>query len=835
MSAQSLSLPSVVDLASFVEAVRVEATATLASESRAKLGQFFTPLPVAQMMASLSHPKSSGTVRLLDAGAGVGVLSAAWIARVCQLERRPSRIAITAFEIDKGLLPRLERVLKHCQFFAESHEIELGFEILDEDFIRAANERLNGGLFGEDWARFDATILNPPYAKLNTDSDERRLLRELGVETSNLYSGFVSLALRTLAPGGELVAITPRSFCNGPYFTPFRKDLLRLGSLTHVHVFDSRSEAFGDSSVLQENVVFRVERGVEQSATVQIEWSSSGNLEDTVRREVTFSEVVRSGDPDSFIHIAADEWDTRIANIVGILPSRLEDLGIQVSTGRVVDFRIRHALRQDPGPNTVPLIYPGHFDEGKVRWPRPGFKKPNAVWRDASVESQLNPTGTYVLVKRFSSKEERRRVVAVVFTPDAAPGEFVAFENHINYFHRRGVGLPGKLARGLAAYLNSTLLDSYFRQFSGHTQVNATDLRKLPYPTVAQLERIADQLTDSLDQTELDEVVEGELIELPTKPRGNKKTQRRIEEACEILKALGLPKQQTNERAGLTLLALLDLTPKHAWADAQQPLRGVTPMMEFAAEFYGKQWKPNTRETVRRFTLHQFRDAGLVVANPDRPDRAVNSPDYCYQVTDPALELVRAYGTDEWDDVLREYLASAQTLSAKYAHERKMARIPLRVREDLEITLSPGGQNELIRQIVEEFCPRFTPGAKALYIGDADKKWGYFDHDALKSLGVEVDQHGKMPDVVVHFTEKNWLILVEAVTSHGPVDSKRRLELRALFENSTAPLVYVTAFLDRQSLSKYISAIAWETEVWAADNPTHMIHFNGERFLGPYD
>ncbi len=257
--------------------------------------------------------------------------------------------------------------------------------------------------------------------------------------------------------------------------------------------------------------------------------------------------------------------------------------------------------------------------------------------------------------------------------------------------------------------------------------------------------------------------------------------------------------------------------------------------MAFMAQHYSKQRAPNTRETVRRFTLHQFQDAGIVVPNPDKPTRPVNSPAYCYQVPEPVLALLQTYGAPEWKGKLEEFLASAPTLAARYANEREMARIPLSVGVGTSITLSPGGQNELIAEIVNEFCPRLTPGAVPIYIGDADAKWAVFDEATLHTLGVTVDSHGKMPDVVVHYTAKNWLVLIEAVTSHGPVNAKRRGELKALFAASTTPLVYVTAFMTRQALSKYLNEIAWETEVWVADAPSHLIHFNGERFLGPYE
>ena len=313
----------------------------------------------------------------------------------------------------------------------------------------------------------------------------------------------------------------------------------------------------------------------------------------------------------------------------------------------------------------------------------------------------------------------------------------------------------------------------------------------------------------------------------------NRRT-RRIAEAREILTAFGLPAEQRNERAALTLLALLDLPPQKSWAEADDPLRGVTPIMEFVAEHYGKKWAPNTRETVRRFTLHQFEQAGLVVANPDQPDRPTNSPKYCYQIEPRALAVIRKFRTPEWERSLRQYLADARTLAQRYAQARDMQRIPLDLARGVTIRLSPGGQNNLIKKIINEFCPRFTPGGKPVYVGDTDKKWAYFDAPYLRSLGVAVEEHGKMPDVVVHFTKENWLVLIEAVTSHGPVNPKRLTELKALFAGSKAGLVFVTAFLNRRGLFKYLAEIAWETEVWVADAPDHMIHFNGERFLGPY-
>jgi hypothetical protein len=307
-----------------------------------------------------------------------------------------------------------------------------------------------------------------------------------------------------------------------------------------------------------------------------------------------------------------------------------------------------------------------------------------------------------------------------------------------------------------------------------------------------------------------------------------------IEAAQQIIVSLGLPRAQQNERSALCLLALLNLTPGKAWADAENPLVGITPIMDWAREHYGKEYAPNTRETFRRQSMHQFCDAGVALYNPDKPDRPVNSPKAVYQIEPSALALLRTFDTLAWHDNLAAYLAERETLVARYAMEREQNRIPVEIAPGQQITLSPGEHSELIRAIIEDFAPRFAPGSMLVYAGDTGDKWGYFDADLLAWLGVDVNSHGKMPDVVLHFTAKNWLLLVESVTSHGPVDGKRHAELAKLFAGSEAGLVYVTAFPNRSIMSRYLAEIAWETEVWVADAPSHLIHFNGVRFLGPY-
>jgi hypothetical protein len=308
-----------------------------------------------------------------------------------------------------------------------------------------------------------------------------------------------------------------------------------------------------------------------------------------------------------------------------------------------------------------------------------------------------------------------------------------------------------------------------------------------------------------------------------------------VEAAHHIIISLGLPRAQQNERSALCLLALLNLAPGKAWVDAENPLMGITPIIDWVREHYNKEYAPNTRETIRRQTMHQFYDAGIALYNPDRPDRPINSPKTVYQIEPAVLALLRTFNTPAWHDALAAYLVERETLVARYAMEREQNRVPVEISPGKTITLSPGEHSELIQAIIENFAPRFAPGSLLIYVGDTGDKWGYFDEDLLAKLGVHVDSHGKMPDVVFYHAEKNWLILVESVTSHGPVDAKRHNELSNLFAGAKSGLVYVSAFPNRTIMGRYLGEIAWETEVWVADAPSHLIHFDGTRFLGPYN
>ena len=517
--------------------------------------------------------------------------------------------------------------------------VEFAGEVLTADFIEAGTRMLQPSLFPVERRSFNWAILNPPYRKIRSNSEHRRLLRSIGVETSNLYSGFLAIVIGLLEPGGELIAITPRSFCNGPYFKPFRELFLETMALRRIHVFEARDKAFKSDDVLQENIIFHAVKGGERDRVVISANQGPVDASMTIR-EVDYEQIVRSDDPELFIHIATSDMDQLVVDRINVFHYTLDDLGIAVSTGRVVDFRAKDFLRADPGNDTVPLIYPTHFDEGFVRWPKPGSKKPNAIVLAPETESLMLPSGNYVAVRRFSAKEEPRRVVAAIYDPKRVSAPYVGFENHLNVYHHDMTGLPLELAKGLTVFLNSTLVDIYFRQFNGHTQVNATDLRMLRYPSREVLERLGSVVGDEFpSQKKIDDLLEREIQRMADiESQDPVSAKQRIDEALEILKALGLPRGQQNERSALTLLALLDLKSETPWTGASAPLIGITPIMDFCRDHYGKSYAPNTRETFRRQSMHQFVEAGLAVPNPDKPDRPVNSPKFCYQIEPTARE-----------------------------------------------------------------------------------------------------------------------------------------------------------------------------------------------------
>jgi adenine-specific DNA-methyltransferase len=462
-----------IQLPNHANPVRREPASRISLERKSDLGQFMTPPTVARFMASLFPPCTLQTCRLLDAGAGLGALSCAFLDRWAAADGPSFRSAeLEAYEIDTTLRAHLQTTLAD---YAE--RLPLTSKLLSGDFIsEAVQKSLQGS------GRFTHAILNPPYKKIKATSAHRLLLRRAGIETGNLYSAFVALALLLLKPGGQLVAIIPRSFCNGPYYKPFREFLLRHAALRHLHLFASRTKAFKDDDVLQENVIIQLERDGHQD-NVTVTNSTDDSFADLSTHVHSFVRIVFPDDPEQFIHVPTSLERGIIEQSPGIRFS-LDEIDLAVSTGPVVDFRLQEHIEQTPTKETVPLLYPGHFIKQDTQWPKEGMKRGNAIKLNADTKKWLYPNGFYTVVRRFSSKEERRRIIASVVNPDTfKEATMLGFENHLNVFHESKHGLPENIAHGLAAFLNTTAVDDHFRRFNGHTQVNATDLRLMKYPS----------------------------------------------------------------------------------------------------------------------------------------------------------------------------------------------------------------------------------------------------------------------------------------------------------------------------------------------------------------
>ena len=466
-----------------IDESRVALSQATGRARKSQLGQFFTPACVAQFMAGLFTRDSSRKCHLLDAGAGIGSLSAAFLERCAANDLGFEEVLVDAYEIDQHLHHDLVVNLDECGSLVETQGVKIESTVHGDDFIYTAVQALGGYLFAETLFKYSHAILNPPYRKIRSDSGYRAALRTIGIETVNMYSAFVALAVSLLdATRGQLVAIIPRSFCNGPYYRPFREYILSRAQLSHVHLFNSRDMAFKDDDVLQENVIVKLRRGVDQS-TVTVTTSNDHSFCDLVTREWPFEQIVLPDDPEQFIQIPTSS--ARIS--VGSKSTHrftLDELSIFVSTGPVVDFRLQEHLRDTSEADTVPLLYPCHVKGWHVDWPLRDGKKPNAIVCNDMTRKWLYPNGSYCVVRRFSSKEERRRIVASVIAPDDFAGfQLLGLENHLNVFHGGRKGLPDTLAHGLTVYLNSTVVDEEFRRFNGHTQVNATDLRRMKYPS----------------------------------------------------------------------------------------------------------------------------------------------------------------------------------------------------------------------------------------------------------------------------------------------------------------------------------------------------------------
>lgn len=811
-------------------------------------GQFLTPPAVARYMAKQLGQIQNGA-SLLEPACGSGVLVCALIERLIA-EKNPIEISVTAYETDKELAELSRQVFEIASQKAKSHNIELCWRVFQEDFILACLPEEQPSLFNTDKSRsrsFDFILSNPPYFKLSADDTRVQVVSGKLNGHTNIYTLFMALSAKLLSPKGKACFIVPRSFCSGVYFSEFRRDLLKDVTPLSVHLFQSRNDIFKGDEVLQENVIFSFEKLSHQehrywAGLVNISISTNDtNLDETISRQVTFKHFLKDKENLLFFRLPTGILDEQILDAVDRWDGSLENFGFQVSTGRVVPFRSKSLLRELPKAENgaVPLLWMQNVKPYQVEFPLERFDKPQAIL--ANDPSLLVPCLNYVLLRRFSAKEDRRRLISAPFIGEYFNFEQIGFENHLNVISKKKGALSEYEAIGLSAILNSALLDRYVRIVNGNTQVNAAEIRALPLPPLEvitdigkKIEGISNPTSEQIDRIIFSTLWQTNLLaeEFPM-IQETRTTMGKIEQAQEILESLGLPYAQQNEISALTLLALAQLSEKSAWKNANNPKLRVHDILVEIKQRYGREYAENSRETIRRRVLHQFVQAGIAIQNADDPTRPTNSGLNNYMLSDLALDAIRAYDSSTWSRKRKAFLDQQGRLLDLYQKSREQNKIPLQVADGTTYRLSPGKHNELQSAIVSEFGPRFAPGAKLLYLGDAAKKTLIFEKDLLAKLNIPASEHGKLADILLYDEKKNWLFLIEAVTAHGPISPKRHVELEKLLEKCTAARVYVTAFLDFATFKKFANEIAWETEVWIAELPSHMIHFNGDKFLGP--
>ncbi|UTD03749.1 N-6 DNA methylase [Treponema socranskii subsp. buccale] len=470
-------------LAETLEKERLTHAVNTVIEHKVRLGQYFTPYPIARFMASL-FPVTDQNIRLLDPGAGFGTLACSFLERIRQENWKASEVLVSAYDIDESVLQTLEKnIIRATACFNKAD-----YEIVSEDFLAKT-------AFEFTWninKTYTHVIMNPPYKKIATHSAERHSARVFGLETVNSYTAFVGAAITITEDLGYIVAIIPRSFCNGVYYKPFRKFILKHCAIKYIHLFKSRNKAFKDEAVLQENIIIMLQKKGKQES-VRVSYCTDESFVDFKVFDADFTQILNPSDKEKYLRIPEEK---KIYTETFSAYSSLKDLHINVSTGPVVDFRKRDFLLQGYQTGAYPLVYPIHLRHFRLEWPKQS-KKPNAILYSEDVSKLLFPKGFYVAVKRFSTKEETKRIVASLITPQDFITDGIAFENHLNIFHINKASLSEEIAYGLICWLNSTYIDRNFRLFSGHTQVNATDLRNIPYPNLQKLKELGKRLQQS--------------------------------------------------------------------------------------------------------------------------------------------------------------------------------------------------------------------------------------------------------------------------------------------------------------------------------------------------
>lgn len=706
-------------------------------------GQFFTPPPVARYMANIAGTLHTD-MRVLDPGAGTGILASA-ICEMAILQQIPA-LSIVAYESDPILHKICSFTLNFARDRLKEQNITLTFEVHQRDFIEAMGEQITQTSLWSNGQQpqhpFDLAILNPPYFKVNQKDARTQRLKDVMQGRTNMYTMFMSLAATSLRAEGRLVSITPRSFSSGAYFKYFRQQFFTTIIPELIHIFDSRRSTFEEASVLQENIILAgTRRSIASTPSSTIAISQSQGLHDLAYPLVQQKPrrlILDDRQKDPILHLPTSDIDMHLLQVFQQWDNRLATYGLEISTGPVVPFHTPALLTSAQHVfegEAVPLLWLQHVRRMNIKWPIEQFDKPQGILLQADTKLLVKNT-TQVILRRFSAKEEPRRITAAVLLANTFNTNYIGLENHLNYLYRPKGMLSNEEATGIAAFLNSTLVDRYFRIANGNTQVSATELRQLPLPSWEQLTHIGKHVADlpTKDAEEIERIIMDELgqdlivgnqeedLQLPILTDSRISTGK-IQEAQRILRELGLPPAQQNEISALTLLALCNISETMTWTQASQQLITIHNMMAFMKQHYGRTYAENTREVVRRQVIHQFEQARIVDRNPDDPARPTNSPNTCYALTNSILEVLSLYGKQTWNDAVTHFLEQHGTLWEHYQRSRQAMALPLKLADSSQVYFTPGKHNELQIAIIEKFGPRFAPNSTVLYVGDAANKF----------------------------------------------------------------------------------------------------------------
>ncbi|MBU2053889.1 MAG: Eco57I restriction-modification methylase domain-containing protein [Proteobacteria bacterium] len=508
--------------------------ATLVSDDhKRRFGQYLTPVGVAMFMAMLYQSGVRQQFRMLDPGAGSGVLACALLEVLAFRKERPSSIELIAYEIDPELAFCLEACLSYANQWLTPSKIRLQFTIIKSDFVldhaevlertqRLFTEQTTGGNAGSN--AFDAVIANPPYFKIPKSDLRARAAAAVVHGQPNLYALFMAVCAQLLKPQGEMIIITPRSYAAGPYFRRFREHFFAVMRPESIHLFGSRRDAFNRDNILQENVILHAKKildtkEIRQSTMVQVSISDgASDLTQVRRRMVPLIEILDLSSRDKMLQIPVDDVDDETCRAVRSWPGRLHAYGMEISTGPVVPFRAVSFLdHEGQSPEShVPLLWMQNVKAMCVTWPTAARGKPQHIKVSSQSMPLLVADKNYILLRRFSAKEQARRLTAAPLIAGALGSPWVGLENHVNFIHRPGGTLTQHEVYGLAVLLNSRLLDIYFRVFNGNTQVSATELRALPLPPLDAIMEIGKMWLSTASTVEnIDALIEEVLAFIP--------------------------------------------------------------------------------------------------------------------------------------------------------------------------------------------------------------------------------------------------------------------------------------------------------------------------------